>query len=175
MNWVNHMIKINNKFKFQMFGRNFLNLEKVYTNIPRYDPDHKHLMDEHTFNLFLNACGIFFSTQEIRIIKDSFGDKNGVKYIDFLENVRRDINPKRMATIDHCWDELSDGNVIVLSDLLAIFCPDKHPHTRCKIKKPEEVEKDFIESISKRSSDGKHLTELEFKEYYLDVNACIPF
>jgi len=44
MDWVNHSNKINNKFKFQLFGRNVNNLEKCYNNISLYDQDQTGLM-----------------------------------------------------------------------------------------------------------------------------------
>ena len=42
------------------------------------------------------------------------------------------------------------------------------------IKSEEQVRYEFENSIRKRSSDEKNLTYEEFKQYYLDVNACIP-
>lgn len=44
MDWVNPLIKVNNKFKFQLFGRNYDNLIHLYTNIPKYDPHYSNAM-----------------------------------------------------------------------------------------------------------------------------------
>jgi len=44
MDWVNPIIKINNKFKFQLFGKTYDNLVHLYTNIPKYDPHHTNIM-----------------------------------------------------------------------------------------------------------------------------------
>ena len=63
MDWVNHVMKINNKFKFQLFGRNYTNLEKCYNNISTYDADGNGYMSPHAFNLFLNSFGVFYTTQ----------------------------------------------------------------------------------------------------------------
>lgn len=60
-------------------------------------------MNEHTFNLFLNASGIFLATQEIRTIRDNFGVDGSIAYYDFVQNVRKDLSEKRMATIDHAF------------------------------------------------------------------------
>ena len=82
----------------------------------------------------------------------------GIAYIDFLENVRHDISPKRRATVDHVWDEISSNGVVELSKMLGMFCPDNHPHVRCRVKEAEPVFKEFEEAITKRSADSKHLT-----------------
>ena len=72
MDWVNALSKINNKVKFQLFGRTHENLLHFYAQVPKYDSDKKGGLSEHAFNLLLNASGIFLTTQEIRIIKDQF-------------------------------------------------------------------------------------------------------
>lgn len=104
MDWVNQLQKINNKFKFQLFGRTVENLDKCYNNIPVYDPQNTGVMSEHAFNLFLNSFGVFLSTQEIRTIKEAFGVEGKIDYVQFLQNVRHDISEKRLATIDHVFD-----------------------------------------------------------------------
>jgi len=38
MDWVNPLIKIINKFKFQLFGRNYENLLHLYSQFQRFDP-----------------------------------------------------------------------------------------------------------------------------------------
>lgn len=39
MDWVNQIVKVNNKFKFQLFGRSVDNLEKCYSSIQQFDPN----------------------------------------------------------------------------------------------------------------------------------------
>lgn len=63
MDWVNQIVKINNKFKFQLFGKAVENLDKCYLKIRDYDPENTGVMSEHAFNLFLNSFGVFLSTQ----------------------------------------------------------------------------------------------------------------
>ena len=63
MDWVNALAKINNKFKFQLFGRTYENLIHLYQLIPNYDPQKTGGMTTHAFNLFLNASGVFLTTQ----------------------------------------------------------------------------------------------------------------
>lgn len=58
-------------------------------------------MNIHDFNLYLNSFGVFLTTQEIRIIKEVFNQNDKIVYLDFIQNVRTDISPKRQATIDH--------------------------------------------------------------------------
>ncbi len=38
MDWVNPLVKINNKFKFQLFGRVYENLLHVYQLYGKFDP-----------------------------------------------------------------------------------------------------------------------------------------
>lgn len=40
MDWVNPIVKINNKVKFQLFGRQYDNLVHLYTQVPKYDPNY---------------------------------------------------------------------------------------------------------------------------------------
>lgn len=39
MDWVNPLTKVNNKFKFQLFGRQYENLLHLYLQIPKFDPN----------------------------------------------------------------------------------------------------------------------------------------
>ena len=41
MDWVNALSKINNKVKFQLFGRTHENLLHFYAQVPKYDSDKK--------------------------------------------------------------------------------------------------------------------------------------
>lgn len=63
MDWINRMQKISNKFKFQLFGRKTLDLERAYSNSAKYDPQSSSFMDEGTFNQWLNSFGVFLTTQ----------------------------------------------------------------------------------------------------------------
>ena len=80
MDWVNPIVKISNKIKFQLFGRNHENLIHLYTHIPTYDPTSCGGMPQHDLNLFLNKSGVFLSTQEIRTLKEQFPHPQGVNY-----------------------------------------------------------------------------------------------
>ena len=103
MDWVNPLAKVNNKFKFQLFGKTYDNLIPLYTQIPKFDPSNQGSLSDHAFNLLLNAGGLFLTTQEIRTVKDAFPGPNGIAYRQFIDNVRNDITPKRLATIDHTF------------------------------------------------------------------------
>ena len=63
MDWVNSLAKINNKCKFQLFGRTYQHLLHLYALIPRFDPNKEEGISDHAFNLFLNASGLFLTTQ----------------------------------------------------------------------------------------------------------------
>ncbi len=73
MDWVNLTPKINNKFKFQLFGRTVDNLDKCYEQMGEFDPEKTGYLSPHYFNLFLNSFGVYLSTQEIRTVKEKFG------------------------------------------------------------------------------------------------------
>lgn len=103
MDWINQLPKVNNKFKFQLFGRNVENLNNCYSNIEKFDPNNTRLMNTNTFNLYLNSFGVYLTTQEIRIIKEVFNQGDAVLYLDFIQNVRNDLSPKRKAVIDHAF------------------------------------------------------------------------
>ena len=103
MDWLNKINKINNKFKFQLFGKNRENLEACYYKISDYDSQGTGLMSEHAFNLFLNSFGVFLTTQEIRHIKDGFSEAGKIKFLDYIQSVRCNISEKRKATIDHAF------------------------------------------------------------------------
>lgn len=119
MDWINQLPKVNNKFKFQLFGRNIENLNGCYSNIAKFDPDSSRNMSQHAFNLYLNSFGVYLTTQELRIIKEVFHEGDLVLYLDFIQNVRNDISPKRRATIDHAFVELAKGrDAIPINELL---------------------------------------------------------
>ena len=81
MDWLNQLPKVNNKFKFQLFGRKVYNLNSCYANIQKFDSDNSLLMSPHSFNLYLNSFGVFLTTQEIRIIKEVFNQNGNVDYL----------------------------------------------------------------------------------------------
>lgn len=135
MDWLNQLPKVNNKFKFQLFGRNVENLNNCYHNIRKYDQENTRLMNEHDFNGFLNSFGVFLTTQEIRIIKEVFNEAGKIVYLDFIQNVRNDISPKRLATIHHAIAELFKGrDAVPIYDLLKIYDVKNHPHVRTMLK-----------------------------------------
>ncbi len=103
MDWLNQLPKVNNKFKFQLFGRSVENLNSCYANIQKFDPNDSRSMSPHAFNLYLNSFGVFLTTQEIRIIKEVFSQGDNILYLDFIQNIRNDISPKRRAVIDHAF------------------------------------------------------------------------
>lgn len=80
--------------------------------------------------------------------------------MDFIENVRKDISTKRLATIDHAFAELSVDGAVSLETLLAKFKADMHPHVRSMMKNAEKTQADFEGAIKRRSADGKNLNEL---------------
>lgn len=72
--------------------------------------------------------------------------------------MRNDISQKRLAAIDHCWEELCEGDVVSIEQLLKQFDSNNHPHNRCMIKAPEKILYEFETAIRRRSADGRHLT-----------------
>lgn len=134
MDWLNKVEKINNKFRFQLFGKNRENLELCYNKISQFDPESTGLMSDHAFNLFLNSFGVFLTTQEIRYIKDAFNESSRIRYLDYLQYLRSDISEKRRATIDHAFGELSNDGVVNIDQLMSRFDPNRHPHARCMLR-----------------------------------------
>ncbi|CAM6001506.1 unnamed protein product [Sphagnum balticum] len=174
MDWVNQLAKVNNKFRFQLFGRNYENLEHIYASVQRFDPQSTGGMSEHAFNLFLNASGVFFTTQEIRSIRDQFPHSQGIEYFSFITALRQDITQKRLATIDHAFDQLSVDGKVAVATLLARLNPLRHPHVRSLTKSPEKVAAEMETAVRGRSQDG-YLSSGDFRELFLDVSACVPF
>lgn len=158
MDWVNPLAKVNNKFKFQLFGKQYDNLIPLYAQIPKYDPNSQGALSQHAFNLFLNAGGLFLTTQEIRTIKDAFPGPAGIAYRQFIDNVRNDITEKRLAAIDHTFLQFDQDGRVAISSLLSSLRSDKHPHVRSLSKKAEKAERDIEDGLSYWSKDGKTLT-----------------
>lgn len=130
MDWVNALQKVNNKFKFQLFGRTFENLLHFYAILPKYDPQHTGGLSPQAANLLFNAGGVFLSTQEISVIQHNFAHPLGLDYLLFLANVRNDLTQKRLAAIDHTFAQFDREGRAALSDLLASIAIDRHPHVR---------------------------------------------
>jgi Ca2+-binding EF-hand superfamily protein len=158
MDWVNPLAKVNNKFKFQLFGKQYDSLIPLYTQIPKYDPSNHGALSEHAFNLLLNAGGIFLTTQEIRTIKDAFPAEPGIAYRQFVDNVRNDITEKRLATIDFTFLQFQQNGRVAISALLSSLRSDKHPHVRSLMKKAEKVQRDIEDGLNYWSHDGKTFT-----------------
>lgn len=73
--------------------------------------------------------------------------------------MRNDISEKRLATIDHVFEELSSNGVIKIGDLFARFDGNNHPHHRSLSRDGALIKQDFENAILRRSADGQHLTE----------------
>lgn len=174
MDWVNPLIKIRNKFKFQLFGRHYENLLHLYAQYGRFDPQNEGGLSEHAFNLLLNSGGLFLTTQEIRTLRDAFPHPNGISYRDFVNDVRHDLTQKRLAAIDHTFEAFAENDRLSIAKLLIHLTIDSHPHVRSLSKTPEKARKDLEEGLRYFSRDGAHLSLEEFRAYFLDVNACVP-
>lgn len=62
--------------------------------------------------------------------------------MDFIEFIRKDITEKRIAAIQHAFEQLSwDGETVGLQELINDFRPEMHPHHRTRTKDGKFLEK----------------------------------
>ena len=80
MDWKNKPNQIFNKVKNQMFAKGVESFRFVDHFVHDFDPQNTGKITPHFFNLLMNKIGVFFSTQEIRNIKDVYSKENGTIY-----------------------------------------------------------------------------------------------
>lgn len=61
----------------------------------------------------------------------------------FVGNVRNDITQKRLATIDHTFDQFQHNGKAPLSTLIASLRIEKHPHVRSSSKNADRARVDI--------------------------------
>lgn len=77
----------------------------------------------------------------------------------FVGNVRNDYSQKRLAAIDHTFDQFQTDGKVSLSTLIGSLKIDQHPHVRSLSKKPERAQFDVEEGLKYWSGDGVSLTQ----------------
>ena len=116
-------------------------------------------MPQNDLNLFLNKGGIFLTTQEIRTLKEQFPHPRGVNYQEVIHHIRNDLTQKRLAAIDHTFDQFAQEGKVSISILLAHLDTKKHPHVRSLSKTAEKSRADIENGLSYWTGDGQHLTQ----------------
>lgn len=91
-----------------------------------------------------------------------------------MQFIRKDVSEKRLAAIQHAFEQLSENGAISLQALLGNFVREMHPHHRTRTKEGEQVYKEFEAAVARRAGEKGYFTEEDFFEYFFDVNACVP-
>lgn len=61
----------------------------------------------------------------------------------FISNVRNDITQKRLATIDHTFDQFQHNGKVDLSALIGSLKIERHPHVRSMSKNGDRAKVDI--------------------------------
>lgn len=99
MDWKNKPNQIFNKVKNQMFAKGIESFRFVDLFTHDFDPEATGKLTPHFFNLMTNKIGVFFTTQEIRNIKDIYSKDNGIISYYFQEPPSLILNLWKMSNI----------------------------------------------------------------------------
>lgn len=77
----------------------------------------------------------------------------------FVANVRNDITQKRLAAIDHTFEQFQQNGKVSISTLVASIKINEHPHVRSLSKTAERARVDVEEGLKYWSRDGTYLTQ----------------
>eukprot|EP01016_Furgasonia_blochmanni_P042888 TRINITY_DN5743_c0_g1_i10.p1 TRINITY_DN5743_c0_g1~~TRINITY_DN5743_c0_g1_i10.p1 ORF type:complete len:561 (+),score=190.53 TRINITY_DN5743_c0_g1_i10:73-1755(+) len=178
MDWKNRLENVQNKVKSQLHAKNLDDLDYVANWVEQFDSDRNGYLDKNEFNKFLSKIGVFLTSQELTCVYQFF-DQNGdgrISYAEFIQTIRTNMSDLRLSTVKHAFKFLdkSKSGVIPIEDLVNAYKASDHPRVRTRQKTIEVVKLEFQNAISKKSRDGVNITESDFLEYYLDVNATLP-
>jgi len=178
MDWKNQLHMIQNKIKHQLHARKVDDLESVRKLIEEFDADRNGVLDKVEFNKLLSKAGIYLTTQELTCVYNHFDtNKDGyISYPEFVQMIRTEMSEKRLSVIKHAFQflDVNRERKLKIQDLLRLYHADDHPRVRTREKTAEQAMNEFKTAIIKKSSDGAHITEAEFLDYYADVNATLP-
>ncbi|KRX03823.1 hypothetical protein PPERSA_04618 [Pseudocohnilembus persalinus] len=136
-------------------------------------------MTKYDFDQFLRKIGIFLSTQELRCLIDHYGipgpqnpNNQLVKYNEIIDLIKVDMSEYRLKLVKTAFQFINTENQekIPLQTLYKRYIAREHPRARTLMKTTEQVQEEFEREITKKSSDGKNITEQEFLSYYADLN-----
>jgi len=178
MDWKNQLPMIQNKVKSQLHSRKMDDLESVRKLIEEFDIDRNGVLDKVEFGKLLSKAGIYLTTQELTCIYNVYDlNKDGyISYNEFVGMIRTDMSEKRLSVVKHAFQFLDAHRErkLRIQDLLKAYHAEDHPRVRTREKTPEQAMNEFKNAIIKKSSDGAHITEADFLDYYADVNATLP-
>jgi len=89
------------------------------------------------------------------------------------------MSENRLSTVKSAFQFLDSnhaGNGILgLDYLFKVYKPCQHPRVVTRQKTKDDIFKGFTAAITKKSKDGKTITESDFLDYYADINATLPY
>ena len=110
-----------------------------------FDSERNGTLNPHSFNLLTNKIGVFFTTQEIRNIKDVYAKGNCsfysgelICYRDLFEDVKYSIPEQITALIAQAFNKLDPNNeeLVCFKHVISCYNPLKHPHVLSRRKSP---------------------------------------
>ncbi|CAD8068985.1 unnamed protein product [Paramecium primaurelia] len=178
MDWRNKLELIQNKIRGQLHARKIDDLEGVYQLMAEFDKDNSGYLDKDEFQKFLSKIGVFLTTQELRAVYDKYdSNKDGnIAYAEFVNLIRENMSERRINVVRSTFaflDQQRQGRLL-LENLYRLYQAKNHPRVRTRQKTADQVTKEFVNAISKRSKDGQSISEDEFLNYYADCNATLP-
>ncbi|CAD8165837.1 unnamed protein product [Paramecium octaurelia] len=178
MDWRNKLDLIQNKIRGQLHARKIDDLEGVYQLMAEFDRDNSGYLDKDEFQKFLSKIGVFLTTQELRAVYDKYDqNKDGnIAYAEFVNLIRENMSEKRINVVRSTFSFLDQSRQgrLQLESLYRLYQAKNHPRVRTRQKTSEQITKEFVNAISKRSKDGQSINEEEFLNYYADCNATLP-
>eukprot|EP01017_Pseudomicrothorax_dubius_P009760 TRINITY_DN13383_c0_g1_i9.p1 TRINITY_DN13383_c0_g1~~TRINITY_DN13383_c0_g1_i9.p1 ORF type:complete len:501 (+),score=153.03 TRINITY_DN13383_c0_g1_i9:30-1532(+) len=178
MDWKNRIDNIVDRVKFQLHARGIDSLEQLKQFIVQFDHDNSGYFDYAEFNKLLSKMGIFLTSQELTVVFREFDiNQDGrINLAEFIQKIRSSISDRRIEIVKEAWNflDIERRGRLAIADLERIYKAESHPRVRTRAKTAQQIRDEFSSGIRSRSRDGVTVTQNEFLEYHMDVNASLP-
>lgn len=141
-------------------------------------------LNKDEFGAVLGKAGVHLSLQSLRHLENHFGsadapmEKKKMNWRRFLEALRGEMSPRRLAVITKAWDKIARGGASVsMQTVFAHFNPRGHPLVAMGRARPDEVVRSMENQLylSTSNTQPDTITWAQFLGLYIDQSAAQPY
>ena len=134
------------KLKYLLTERGVYGIRFLHKMFRTLDKEQTGFLDEDDFKWGLQSGKIHISEQEVNYIIKKYNSNQGVSYVNFLRDLRGNINETRQNSILNAYDRVKRlvGNDVTLELLGTVFDAKRHPEVLTQKKSDKEAFNEFV-------------------------------
>jgi Ca2+-binding EF-hand superfamily protein len=163
------------KIRTHLLAHHPKGLQSLFLAFRHVDREQRSWLTHADFYSALRICGLRLGSQEVdRLLNFFDASRSGkVTYAPFLQAIRGEQSPERLALLAAAWGAVStNGATVPVSVLNSKYDPFFHPKVSNNHQTKEEKVLDMLEFMGEEYQLGE-VTKASFLEYFLDESASI--